>query len=206
MDGLENLTTLEQLYYLDVYVLIAKVFLQIFFSSLLRDDNDANCTYEGDNNVLLQQTSNWLLNAWKDKRFTSPFKSLNFLQDADKLLKTSFYLDDYTNLDNLLKIFQTLTTHLLVGTREKLSNCLENGLDEFQAKNESQFFMARTLSLSFIQMTMLDRFIEYINQDGFFEGTEKKVMKQIGAIYGLWCLEKHMAHLFQYQILISKAQ
>ena len=146
------------------------------------------------------------MNAWKEKRFTSPFKSLNFLQNSDKLLKTSFCLDDYTNLNNLLLIFQTLTTHLLVATHDKLSNCLKNGLDEFQAKNESQFFMARTLSLAFIQMTMLDRFIEYINQDGFFEGTEKKVMKQIGAIYGLWCLEKHMSHLFQYQILISKAQ
>ena len=65
--------------------------------------------------------------------------------------------------------------------------------------------MARTLSLSFIQMTMLDRFINYINH-GDFEDNEKKVMKQLGAIYGLWCLEKHLAHLFQYQILIGKDQ
>ena len=63
----------------------------------LRDDNDANCTYEGDNNVLLQQTSNWLLNAWKEKRTQSPFGSLNFLNEAEKWLNSSFDLETYSN-------------------------------------------------------------------------------------------------------------
>lgn len=62
-----------------------------------RNGNDANCTYEGDNNVLLQQTSNWLVQLWNRRRseearplFFTPLKTVEFLLDSDKILASKF--------------------------------------------------------------------------------------------------------------------
>ncbi|KYO45699.1 hypothetical protein Y1Q_0021372 [Alligator mississippiensis] len=61
----------------------------------IRNDNDPNCTYEGDNNVLLQQTSNYLLN-WvtvkhQDKApIESPFGTVNFLDDYHYIVSQKF--------------------------------------------------------------------------------------------------------------------
>lgn len=56
----------------------------------IRNDNDANCTYEGENSLLLQQTSNWLLSVWpRRQQITSadtPLGSLEFLNNVDQLL------------------------------------------------------------------------------------------------------------------------
>ena len=86
-----------------------------------------------------------------------------------------------------------------------LKLCLNDGMDDFTAKNENQFFLARTLSLTFIQMVMLQRFVEYL-EGPQLNDSEKKVINMLAAIYGLWNLEKHLGHLFQFEILINKAQ
>lgn len=55
----------------------------------LRNNNDPCVTYEGDNNVLSQQTSNWLLKQWTaDVR--SPLGSCNFIQDRTSILDYKF--------------------------------------------------------------------------------------------------------------------
>lgn len=64
----------------------------------MRADHDATVTYEGDNNVLLQQATNWLLKGWNDAKQggasvvleASPLGSLHFLIDAEKTLQKQF--------------------------------------------------------------------------------------------------------------------
>lgn len=80
--------------------------------SELRSANDANCTYEGDNNVLIQQTSNWLLNIWAsllkgDKSCCdTPLGTIEFLKEAETILNKKFKLsrinEVFTYTRNLL--------------------------------------------------------------------------------------------------------
>lgn len=60
----------------------------------LRNDNDANCTYEGENNVLQQQASNWLVNIRRTgfRAFVdnSPLGTASFLSDTPEILNKKF--------------------------------------------------------------------------------------------------------------------
>lgn len=59
----------------------------------IRNDHDANLTYEGENHVLIQQTSNWLLKIWPEilrgVKISTPMKSANFLTNALSILKNT---------------------------------------------------------------------------------------------------------------------
>lgn len=60
----------------------------------LRNNNDPSVTYEGDNNVLVQQTSNWLLRQWcalqKDGKLSSPLDTCSFLTNYNEILGRKF--------------------------------------------------------------------------------------------------------------------
>lgn len=57
-------------------------------------NHEPTVTYEGDNNVLVQQTSNWILRQWNDVQagstIGSPLSSVTFLLRGPSILKNTF--------------------------------------------------------------------------------------------------------------------
>lgn len=60
----------------------------------IRNTNDPTVTYEGDNNVLVQQTSNWLLRQWQmlreERKLSCLLGSCKFLANKDSILRRCF--------------------------------------------------------------------------------------------------------------------
>lgn len=69
----------------------------------LRNSTDPSVTYEGDNHVLPQQTSNWLLRQWaslqEKGQLCSPLGSCDFLQDHRTILVQKFNRTDVSTID-----------------------------------------------------------------------------------------------------------
>lgn len=55
----------------------------------LRNNHDPCCTYEGDNNVLGQQTSNWLVRQWEDDA-EKPLGMAEFINQRSLVMKYTF--------------------------------------------------------------------------------------------------------------------
>jgi acyl-CoA oxidase len=57
-------------------------------------NHEPSVTYEGDNNVLAQQTSNWILRQWNDiqggSTLVSPLASVRFLIKGPAILRKKF--------------------------------------------------------------------------------------------------------------------
>ena len=167
----------------------------------LRDDNDPNCTYEGDNNVLLQQTSNYLLNLLAEKKqngqqIKSPLRSVDYLNEYERILRGKFSAAGRSILDfnDAISAYHWLVSYLLVESDRKLTEEGKNQ-DPFTVKNNSQVFHCQPLSIAYMETFVLQRFAEFLPQCPD-DGT-RLVMSKLCSLYSLWCLEKHMSTLFE---------
>uniref|UniRef100_UPI003AAAD356 peroxisomal acyl-coenzyme A oxidase 3-like n=1 Tax=Centroberyx gerrardi TaxID=166262 RepID=UPI003AAAD356 len=112
----------------------------------IRNDNDPNCTYEGDNNVLLQQTSNYLLSWFHAKhrngvQIKSPLESVNFLEDFNKIVESKFTattMEECMDSAVPLAAYKWLVCFLLEESQRRLEQQRACCKDDFEARNNSQ--------------------------------------------------------------------
>lgn len=168
----------------------------------IRAEHDANCTYEGENNVLIQQTSNWLLNQWSNvmdgKDVKSPLDTINFLMDNERILQQKFNfttIEELISPKNLLFLFQWLVCYYLKKTSARVQDLKQKGCTDFMVRNDSQLFFARTLSLVYGEHAILKTFIERIN-DPIWKTEEYEVLKNLCSLFGSALLEKRLADFY----------
>lgn len=170
----------------------------------LRNDNDPNCTYEGDNNVLLQQTSNYLLSRLHAKhrdgvRIESPLHTVDFLDDFHKILESKFTArteEDCMDSAVPLAAYKWLVCFLLGASQTRLEQQRALGKGEFEARNNSQVYYCRSLAIAYIEHNCLQRFHDLTTDENTPAGL-RPVLSKLCALYGLWSLSSHMATLYQ---------
>ncbi|KAM6949419.1 peroxisomal acyl-coenzyme A oxidase 3 [Aplochiton taeniatus] len=169
-----------------------------------RNDNDPNCTYEGDNNVLLQQTSNYLL-SWiptghqDNVRIESPLESVNFLEDYRNVMETRFTattMEECMDSAVPLAAYKWLVCFLLSESQRRLAQEKASGKADFEARNCSQVYYSRSLAIVYVEHTVLQRFHDH-TRDKDTPAALQPVLKRLCALYGLWTLSNHMATLYQ---------
>ncbi|KAJ8961066.1 hypothetical protein NQ314_005996 [Rhamnusium bicolor] len=168
----------------------------------VRNDHDANLTYEGENHVLIQQTSNWLLKMWplilNEEKISTPLKSADFLSDGLEILRkgkfTAFTFEEICAPENIISIYQWLTCYLLKRSYYKVETELKSGKSNFWAKNNSHVYHCKNLSIVFIQHFFLQRMLSKISEAE--DPAIKNVLTNLFVLYGLWSLEKHIPTLY----------
>ncbi|CAN2388592.1 acyl-Coenzyme A oxidase 3 [Pristimantis euphronides] len=170
----------------------------------IRNDNDPNCTYEGDNNVLLQQTSNYLLGLvhaihQDNTPCESPLGSIHFLNDYKTILKHKFTastISECLDCAVTLDAYKWLVCYLLRESHHKLQREKQRATNDFDARNNSQAYYCRSLALAFIEHTILQRYYDYTH-DSSTPSSLQPVLKKLCCLYGLWSLSRHIAVLYQ---------
>ncbi|KAK2714253.1 peroxisomal acyl-coenzyme A oxidase 3-like [Artemia franciscana] len=184
-------------------------YLSVSGFKALRDDNDANCTYEGDNNVLLQQSANWLLSLWNDivkdqhqsidMEARSPFNSARFLKGYSDILMYkvgSLPEEGWMCPRESLRAFEFLICYLCKSTAEKIKKLESTGMDDFTVKNESRTFFASALARSYVEYVFLQRLV-FLSENSEVAVELRNVLGKLAALYGTWSLEKYSATLYE---------
>lgn len=164
--------------------------------------SDPICTYEGENHVLIQQTTNWLMKLWprmlEGKTINFPLESVNFVSWAGEILNHSFAgrcVADFIDLHNILKCYQWLTCYILKVTYEKQTSLQRGGTNTFSIRNNSQVYFSKSLATVYVLHFFIQRNYKIISD--IPGGASKEVLFKLLSLFGVWNLQKYTQYFYQ---------
>lgn len=206
-------------------------YLQAAGIGYLRDDHDSNNTYEGDNNVIVQQTSNALIKLYREKvrkikpenddvasvtisneaDGNSPYGTLDFVKDCDSII-AQYKMPPHgpQTLAQIVDVYRFLTSYLLRQTNERLDEQLKfSQQSHFVAKTRSQVYYAKILSMVFYEFVVLERTFKSFQTNDKKQQQQnssnelERLIQDLALLYGLWSLEKWSSYLYEANVIQS---
>jgi len=164
----------------------------------IKEEHDPSLTYEGDNNVLIQQLERYLLKIMQKKQnkkeIYSPFGSSRFIEHIDSLLNEKAIFDNEKELLNggYVPALKWRICYLLSEGTKKLSGQLTSK-DTFTAFNDSQVFFLQNAAKAFMDWIIIDKFMENIENLKLEFQALKPVLMLCCDLFALWCIEKDIS-------------
>lgn len=168
---------------------------------ILRANWDVQQTWEGDNNVLLQQTAKYLIDIikakFKGKEVKTRFQEWIKTEPVEGTRNEAQTEEDFLKDSNLLEIFKHRSNLLLQRSALKLSGKLsEKGVHPLDAWNDTQVFYLHHLSKSYGELFDVLQFYNYIQRLRSGElKTNEDTKECMILLYQLHCLSRIDADL-----------
>ncbi|XP_075969978.1 peroxisomal acyl-coenzyme A oxidase 3 [Anticarsia gemmatalis] len=167
----------------------------------IRSNHEPTVTYEGDNNVLSQQTGNWLLRqfhiASSGGQVDSPLNTVTFLKNWERCLSAKFRCtktDELKTREFITTTYKWLICWLLKQTNEKYESEIAKGLSKFEARAKSQVYKWKELTKVYAEYLVIMFSLESLDKK---EESLKPVLTKLFCLYGLWSLDQHLVELYQ---------
>lgn len=110
-------------------------------------------------------------------------------------------MKNFTSLNTLvlaviLTCYEWLMCWLLDATSKLMNAAKQDGVNTFKARNEAQVYRARDLSRAYAEYYALRCFTVRLDLPEI-SAELTPTLRRIQTLYGLWCLDKHMATFYQ---------
>lgn len=95
-----------------------------------------------------------------------------------------------------IECYEWLMCYLMDSTSKKMQEATGNGSSRFDARNNAQVYLARDLTRTFSEYHAFKSFQKRLTLPDV-TSTLRPILELVGQIYGLWCLDIHLATFYK---------